>query len=509
MSSKLRKAKSPSFRSHASGGQQRIRNQAASSQNKKIALQPISPKTNEIDDETQPISDFPSPPVQIVSCRHGMSGVMVQLPSLASAAKGEIPQLAFKKLKQCCHICDFSEADRDVSYKATKKATLNELIDCYSNPKTFSRLTRECHQQLIEMFSVNVFRPPPSIPREILVSDEVTIEDTAWPHLQLVYILFLKFLDCSVDPRILQYQLSPKFISNIFAVLDFPDERERGQAKAVISSIFNKVPPQRQLLFNVTVNLLLSVPDGFELNAASNLLELFYLFTEGSPPPLTPAMVTAFNKVLLPLHLPSRCQRYFPPLVKCILLMIRKDARLGNNLLSFLISHWPLTLDHKAELFLDEILQMIRETVPKFISSNIKGLFTCVSIAAESPSMNLAGKALNFLLDNKIKNFIVEQPHLLLGIVFPALFRVARGHWHRNVQVTALNVMNTLMELDPESFKQVALEFKMSSLNEKYTKQMKLKLWKSVVKVASKNDDSFDPKAVKAEISNFYTGKFV
>ena len=146
-------------------------------------------------------------------------------------------------------ICDFSDARSDATSKETKKAALNELIDAYSNPKLIQRLTRECHSSLIDMFAINVFRPLPNIPRALLYSDEVTFEDSAWSHLSLIYILFLKFLEANIDQRILQFQLTPRFITQLFAVLDFPDERERNQAKAVISAIFNKVPPQRLFSF--------------------------------------------------------------------------------------------------------------------------------------------------------------------------------------------------------------------------------------------------------------------
>ena len=175
---------------------------------KQQILQPIAPNVVISSEVDQPISDFPTPPVQISSCRHAQQGEMIPLPKLSTAPHDEIPQLTLQKLKQCNRICDFSDPSIDSVSKATKIDTLKELIECYSNPKTFQRLPRECHQALIEMFANNVFRPPPNIPRALMISDEVTIEDTAWPHLSLVYNLFLKFLDCQVDPRILQFQIT-------------------------------------------------------------------------------------------------------------------------------------------------------------------------------------------------------------------------------------------------------------------------------------------------------------
>lgn len=509
MSSKFGRKSASALRGAMFGSinQSRSRQVLNPAPNKKVVLQPMPPKANAQgtgDPDAQPISDFPSPPVQIVSCRHGQGGDMVQLPQLATAPRGEVPQLAFQKLKQCNRICDFSDPSSDALSKETKNATLDELIDGYSNPRIFARLTRECHQALIEMFATNVFRPPPNVPRAIMISDEVTIEDTAWPHLRRVYILFLKFLECQVDQRILQFQLTPKFIANLFAVLDFPDERERLQARTVIATIFNKVPPQRPLLRIITSNLLMDVPEGLEFNAASHLLELFYLFAEGIHPPLSPPLLAAFDRVLLPLHLPPLCQRYFQPLVKCILLMVGKDARLGNSLLRFLIAHWPLTLDHKSELFINEVTQVLEVSNTECLSENIGELLSCVAIAAESPGMRLADKALTFLLNNRIQNMIVENPEPLLNILFPALFRVARGHWEKSVQLKALNVMNTLMELSPSVFRKVAEEFKQTSLMERARKRQKKSLWDAVTQVAAANDVTLDTATITEELTAFY-----
>lgn len=472
---------------------------------KKPAISAVDQGQSSADNiETTPIADFPSPPVQIVSCRHAQAGELIPLPQLSTAPVGEIPTLALQKIKQCMRICDFSDAKSDAISKETKKNALTELIDLYSNPKYISRLTRECHSQMIEMFATNVFRPLPNIPRALLLSDEVTFEDSAWPHLNLIYILFLKFLDGQIDPRILQYQITPRFITQLFAVLDFPDDRERTQVKNVITAIFNKVPPQRTLLRIITTSLLSGVPEGVSVNATANLLELFYNFTSNATPPLSPVLITAFERTILPLHLLSRLQSYHPQLVRCVLSMIRKDARLCTTLLKFLITHWPLTLDQKSELFIDEVAQMLEETPPQDISANIGELMERVAFAAESPSMTLSEKALGFMLNPRVQVAITEQPEQLIRTMFPALFRVAREHWHRNVQVKALEVMNALMELSPDVFRMVAAEFKQKAIAEFERKRAKKAFWEQVAAMASANDETISPETVEKDMMAYF-----
>jgi serine/threonine-protein phosphatase 2A regulatory subunit B' len=174
-----------------------------------------------------PIIDAPEPPVPICSCRADRACELIALPPLGTALNVEIPQLAFQKLKQCNRMCDFADSDVDVQSKSTKAAALTELIACYSTPKQLAKLTRECHQQVIDVFATNVFRSMPKIPAALLEADEACMEDVAWPHLQLVYDLFLIFLESQVDHRLLQFHLTPKYLASLFALLDFPDRRER------------------------------------------------------------------------------------------------------------------------------------------------------------------------------------------------------------------------------------------------------------------------------------------
>jgi hypothetical protein len=61
--------------------------------------------------------------------------------------------------------------------------------------------------------------------------------------LRLIYHLFLQFLSCQIDPRILQHHLTQEFCISLFATLDFPDAREREEVKKMITVIFETVPP--------------------------------------------------------------------------------------------------------------------------------------------------------------------------------------------------------------------------------------------------------------------------
>jgi serine/threonine-protein phosphatase 2A regulatory subunit B' len=378
------------------------------------------------------------------------------------------------------------------------------MIACYSNQKHFSKLTRECHQALLEGFAANVFRPLPKIPEALLDSPDAVIEETAWPHLSLIYLLFLQFLSCSIDPRFLQYHLTEKFFISLFAVLDFPDARERSQVTKVITTIFEKVPPHHATLRTITLNLLVCVSDSMLLTSASSLIGLLDLFARDIPPPMSPQMTAAFDRVLLPLHLPSRCSVYFDALVRCALMMVRKDARLGSALVAFLGAHWPMTLDHKAQLFIAEVRQLLDESFDS-VDGDVCDLLQHIALAAESPCARLANAALDFLADNNFQNLYSRNPDVMLRIVFPAVYRIAEGHWQSKTQVKGLTVMRTFLELNPDVFEKVAGQMKTELFAEAQRRKQKRSAWEAIAEYVARADAGAGAWA-RRDIAAFFAG---
>jgi hypothetical protein len=273
--------------------------------------------------------------------------------------------------------------------------------------------------------------------------------------------------------------------------------------KSVIASVFQNVPPHRAFLRVLTQNMLTGVCDGVFLNAASHLLELFSLFTSGTSPPLSAQMVFAFERVLLPLHLSCRRHRYFQPLTRCSLLFVRKDVRLGAALLQFLMNHWPLTLDHKAQLFIDEITQLLEDAFAS-VEAQICDLLIYICMALESPCMSLARRAMAFLMENNFQNLYRNNPVQMLKQIFPALYHVAEGHWQRSVQKEAMYIMKTFMDLDPAAFRDVANALMDSVKGEWIQKKSKRKFWQAVTLVAIDTDPGVQATSIMADLEDFY-----
>ena len=144
-----------------------------------------------------------------------------------------------KKLKQCCVRYDFSDLLADIKSKEIKRACLNELIEQLNMPKT-GCLTEPVYPELIVMVSANIFRklPTPSEKKinEIDQEEDEPNFDPSWPHLQLIYEVFLKFLESpDFQTNIAKKYIDQKFVANV--------SKKKNLYKSITLSIFKIVGP--------------------------------------------------------------------------------------------------------------------------------------------------------------------------------------------------------------------------------------------------------------------------
>lgn len=102
-----------------------------------------------------------------------------------------------QKIDQCNIIFDFTDASGDMKSKEIKRLALHELLDYVANNRQV--ITEPMYPRVVEMFSKNLFRPipPPMNPQGDAFDpeeDEPVLE-VAWPHIQVVYEFFLRFIE--------------------------------------------------------------------------------------------------------------------------------------------------------------------------------------------------------------------------------------------------------------------------------------------------------------------------
>lgn len=92
---------------------------------------------------------------------------------------------------------DFNDASSQLASKQIKGAALHEMLDWITTQRGV--ITDSIYPEVVSMFATNLFRsiPPPVNPTGDAYDpeeDEPVLE-LAWPHLQVVYEFFLRFVE--------------------------------------------------------------------------------------------------------------------------------------------------------------------------------------------------------------------------------------------------------------------------------------------------------------------------
>ena len=136
-------------------------------------------------------------------------------------------EVLFRQKLQLCHtIFDFEDTEGDLKSREIKRETLVELAEYINSPVGQKILTESIMPDIVEMAKVNLFRtlPPPSEdfdPEE----DEPQME-AQWPHLQVVYELFLRFIvSTEVNGKVAKKYVDQSFLRQWIELFDAEDPR--------------------------------------------------------------------------------------------------------------------------------------------------------------------------------------------------------------------------------------------------------------------------------------------
>ncbi|KAF0912498.1 hypothetical protein E2562_014085 [Oryza meyeriana var. granulata] len=96
------------------------------------------------------------------------------------------------------------------------------------------------------MVSVNLFRTLTTPPREnkieaFDVDEEEPVMDPAWSHLQIVYELFLRFIQSpETDAKLAKRYIDHSFVLRLLDLFDSEDPREREYLKMILHRVYGK-----------------------------------------------------------------------------------------------------------------------------------------------------------------------------------------------------------------------------------------------------------------------------
>ncbi|XP_017035048.2 serine/threonine-protein phosphatase 2A 56 kDa regulatory subunit epsilon isoform, partial [Drosophila kikkawai] len=419
--------------------------------------------------------------------RNSQDVELQQLPPLkADCSSLEQEELFIRKLRQCCVSFDFMDPVTDLKGKEIKRAALNDLSTYITHGRGV--LTEPVYPEIIRMISCNLFRtlPPSENPDFDPEEDDPTLE-ASWPHLQLVYEVFLRFLESQdFQATIGKRVIDQKFVLQLLELFDSEDPRERDFLKTVLHRIYGKFLGLRAFIRKQINNIFLRfIYETEHFNGVGELLEILGSIINGFALPLKAEHKQFLVKVLLPLHKVKCLSLYHAQLAYCIVQFLEKDPFLTEPVVRGLLKFWPKTCSQKEVMFLGEIEEILDVIDPPQFAKIQEPLFRQIAKCVSSPHFQVAERAL-YLWNNEYAMSLIEENNaVIMPIMFPALYRISKEHWNQTIVALVYNVLKTFMEMNSKLFDELTSSYKAERQKEKKRERDREELWKKLHELES------------------------
>lgn len=313
------------------------------------------------------------------------------LPAFRDVPNSEKPSLFIKKLKMCSVVFDFTDPTKHLKEKEIKRQTLVELVDYVSSVN--AKFTENVMQEVVKTVSANIFRTLSPQPRENKLVDGLEVEeeepsmDPSWPHLQVVYELFLRFVASpELDAKLAKRFIDQSFILRLLDLFDSEDSREREYLKMTLHRIYGKLMAHRPFIRKSINNTFLNfIFETEKHNGIAEFLEILGSIINGFALPLKEEHKLFLVRILIPLHKPKCLAMYHQQLSYCITQFVEKDCKLADTIIRGLLKYWPITNSSKEVMFLSELEEVLEATQPPEFQRCMVLLFHRVAHCLTSP----------------------------------------------------------------------------------------------------------------------------
>jgi len=402
------------------------------------------------------------------------------LPKLREAPPGERADLFRRKMEVCTAIFDFHN-DSNQREKEAKRQTLLEIVEYVNN-------TRNCFneslmQDVVKMVGANIFRALQTRIKDPLAfsdpeDDEPSLE-RAWPHLQIVYEFFLRFVVSNdVDPKIAKRFVDQNFMMKLLELFDSEDPRERDYLKTILHRIYGKFMALRSFIRRAIQHVFFKVIYECEThNGVGELLEILGSIINGFALPLKEEHKDFLTKALIPLHKVKSLASFYQQLSYCMAQYVEKDPRLAYDIITSMLRFWPVSITSKQVLFLNELEEILEMTQPSEFHKMQHVLFRRLALCITCPHFQVAERTLFFWNNDYIVKLINQNRQELFHIIIGALYKNSKLHWNSAVHGLTFNVLKLLMEADPQLFDECSAKHRADEEDEERRNKERSEKW--------------------------------
>lgn len=381
------------------------------------------------------------------------ASAMKELPALRDAPPNKREDLFKLKLQLCGVIFSFDDPTSDKKGKDMKRQTLLELVDYVNTPAGQKIFTESVMGDLMAMVSANVCRALPPATDDFDPEEDEPVLEPAWPHLQVAYEFFLRFIVSSeVNAKAAKKYVDQRFCLQLVELFDSEDPRERDYLKTILHRIYGKFMSHRSFIRRAISNVFYRfVYETERHNGIGELLEILGSIINGFAIPLKKEHLQFLVRALIPLHKPKCVAMYHQQLSYCIIQYVEKDADTAAPILNGFFKCWPWSCSGKQVLFLNELEEILELLGSDQLSQISSTLFTNLARCLDSDHFQVVERAL-FLWNNEhlVNSGCLSRlnAQAVLPIIYGPLYKNSSGHWNATVEGLAQNVLKMYMEYD-------------------------------------------------------------
>jgi len=402
------------------------------------------------------------------------------LPKLREAPLAERAELFRKKMQTCSTVFDF-HVEANQKDKEAKRQTLLEIVEYVNN-------TRNCFNEslmwdVVSMVGANIFRALPTKDRTVMSiydpEDEEPTLERAWPHLQIVYEFFLRFVVSNdVDPKIAKRFVDQNFVLKLLELFDSEDPRERDYLKTILHRVYGKFMALRSFIRRAIQHAFFKVIYECDIhNGVGELLEILGSIINGFALPLKEEHKDFLIKALIPLHKGKSLASFHHQLSYCMAQYVEKDPRLAFDIITSMLKFWPVSITSKQVLFLNELEETLELTQPPEFYRMQERLFGRISLCITCPHFQVAERTLFLWNNDYIVKLINQNRQALFPIVIGALYTNSKQHWNSAVHGLTFNVLKLLMEADPQLFDECSAKHRQEAEEEEGKLEKRIQKW--------------------------------
>ncbi|CAK1365759.1 unnamed protein product [Cercospora beticola] len=411
-----------------------------------------------------------------------------KLPGFHEVPPNRRQELFMQKLDQCNIIFDFNDASGDMKSKEIKRLALHELLDYVAQNRQV--ISEPMYPRVVEMFAKNLFRPipPPMNPQGEAFDpeeDEPVLE-VAWPHIQVVYEFFLRFIESQdFNTNYAKQYIDHSFVLQLLELFDSEDPRERDFLKTTLHRIYGKFLNLRSFIRRSINNVFFQfIYETERFNGIAELLEILGSIINGFALPLKEEHKLFLTRVLIPLHKVKSLSMYHPQLAYCIVQFLEKDAALTEEVVLGLLRYWPKVNSTKEVMFLNEVEDIFEVMDPAEFAKVQEPLFNQLAKSVASPHFQVAERALYFWNNEYFCNLVSDNVDVILPIMFAPLYENSKGHWNRTIHGMVYNAMKLFMEVNPQLFDECSHEYTEQQNNAEAVKASRQAKWDRLTQLA-------------------------